>query len=297
MEIAAKYRLKSSFYSLSLFIGVLFFSINVQANVIFEGYFRIMQQNQYIGFFIQRYEYDAKKKQFTSTSFLRTSPSAGDIQESIQATADQSLKPLRHRYTLVRGTQTKSIDASYINGVMDAIVTVNNRPQKLQSKIGPHTFQSTFLTYMLLQSKEGVSKGNKFRFQAIAEEEAKVYPGEVYVESEITYKGQKAFRILNTFKGSKFVNVMNIKGEPLFVRAPASGMTLELVNDPIDATSNQPYNPKNIELLFGGMPSGKINELHKNPNASTMIQQQQMMDQQKVKMNNSGKANPSGKSN
>ena len=146
---------------------------------------------------------------------------------------------------------------------MTAIVTTNKKPQQLQVRLPQGAFLSTFLTYMILQSPQGLSKGLKFSFQAMAEEDARVYQGQAFIESEVVHKNQRAFRILNTFKNSKFVNIMNIKGEPLFTRSPLQGITAELVKEPIDATSNQPYNPKNINTIFNGTPKGKINDLAK----------------------------------
>ena len=66
------------------FVLVLLWVPTTQAKILFEGFFKIEAQGQHIGYYIQRYELDPKKKQFISTYFLRTNPQGGSISESLK---------------------------------------------------------------------------------------------------------------------------------------------------------------------------------------------------------------------
>ena len=65
----------------------------------------------------------------------------------------------------------------------------------------------------MLQQKDAAKVGNKYAYQAIAEEDANLYKGEAFVKSEETMKGLKTFKILNTYKGVQYISFMTAQGE------------------------------------------------------------------------------------
>ena len=103
----------------------------------------------------------------------------------------------------------------------------------------------------------------KYEFKAIAEEDGKVYPGEVFIKSEEVKMGVNTFKTLYTFKKTQFVNFINDVGESIISISPALGIEARLVADPKIATANMTVNNKSLSLLFGNMPKGLENKVYK----------------------------------
>ena len=239
-----------------------------KTKILFEGYYKVLLQAQHVGYYIQRYEIDAKKKQFISTHFLRTNKKGGDIRESLKAVATDTLKPISYQYTSLQGKKATTIDGQAGQGKLILKITENGRLRVTERKIKPDVFFSTFLIYLVLQGKKGVQPGVKYDFKAIAEEDGKVYPGNIFIEKEEKYKGDTTFKSLYTFKKSQFVNFINAKGESLKSFNPALALGAELTQSPQEATQGHIVNQNNLKLLFGNLPTGSINELAKKNTAS-----------------------------
>lgn len=237
--------------------------------ILFEGYYKVLLQAQHVGYYIQRYEIDSKKKQFISTHFLRTNKKGGDIRESLQATATQSLNPIAYQYTSLQGKKATTIDGKVTKGKMVLKITENGRLRVTERKVQPGVFFSTFLIYLVLQGKQGVQPGVKYDFKAIAEEDGKTYPGNIFIEKEEKYNNAITYKSLYTFKKSQFINYINSKGESLKSFNPALALSAELVGNPTLATQSHIVNENNLKLLFGNLPTGSVNELAKKPTTPT----------------------------
>ncbi len=246
--------------SISLF-GIILLGLSLatqsHAEIMFEGYSIIRTGTTPIGYTIQRYEFDAKKKQFTSTSYLKTNEAGGNITESVKAVANDKFQPISYQYTTKIGDQLKMIDAKFKKDEMSGTISDGKNKQALKVKVKKGTFLSTFLGYLMLQSGYKVDK--KFSYSAIAEEDGGAYSGEAYIKSEEDYKGQKVFRILNNFKGTQFVSFVTAKGEVLGTQSPLQNLSTELVANPAEATKGFVVPSDTLKILFGTVPTGKIN--------------------------------------
>lgn len=242
-------------------IVVLFFSFQAKSEVLFEGYYKLMADKVHAGFVIQRYQFDPKLKRFTATSIMKTGPLAGNIQESVHATANDKFQPISFQYTSQVDGKIKLIDATFAKGTMTATISDGNRKNVIKKKVGKNVFLSTFLGYLMLQN--GYKVGKKFSYSAIAEEDAEVTNGESLLKSEEKVDDQQAFRILNKFKGSEFISMVTSKGEILGVDVPAQKITTELVAKPEQATVGQTVPQKTLMTLFGKIPEGKENPVAK----------------------------------
>lgn len=248
------------------FVWLLFLQPNNSAAAttpLFEAYYKILSAGKHVGFYVQRYELDPKLKQFKSTYFLRTNTAGGNISESLTATSTDKLNPISYHFTSLQGKQTKTIDANVRKdkkgkSILQVKVTENGKLRVYEKNIEKGTFFSTFLIYLLLQGDKGISPGTKYNFRAIAEEDGKAFPGEVYVDSETQKMGSDVFKVLYTFKRTQFVNFVTHKGESLLSVSPALEITAELVDDPSKATKNIPFNQKSLSLLFGSVPRGHL---------------------------------------
>jgi hypothetical protein len=229
------------------------------AEVLFEGYSKIMANDEPIGYIVNRYDFDSKKKQFTSTYLLKTGKGPNEITESLKATADMELGPISYEYTSLAGKDSKTIDAKFKNGNMSAVMRTNGKVKRIENKIPKGTFLSTFLVYLMLKSKEGLKSETKYEYQAIAEEDAAINKGQALVGKEETFNGFKVFKILNTFKDMKFLSYVNERGEVLGTNAMGQGISTELVANPEAATKGFPLSPSIMKALFGGIPAGTNN--------------------------------------
>ncbi|MNK89664.1 hypothetical protein D3C87_1096800 [compost metagenome] len=252
---------------LALFIITTFTLSAARADILFEGYYKVLSGDNQIGYVISRYEFDSKKKQFLSTYFLKTGKGTSEITESVKATADSELAPISYEYTSLAGKEVKTIDARFKAGNMTASVKQGAKIQKIEKKIPKGTFLSTFLVYLMLKSKEGLRSETKYEYSAIAEEDAAIYTGQALVGKEETFQGLKVFKILNTFKDIKFLSYVNERGEVIGTNAIGQGIETLLVATPEEATANQPYSASILKTLFGEIPAGNANVVSQNAKA------------------------------
>jgi hypothetical protein len=244
---------------LSVLLPLLLIVQHVHADVLFEGYSKILSGDQQIGYVVTRFEFDAKKKQFTSAYFTKTVSNGIDITESLKAYADSELTPISYEYTSVTGKETKTIDAKFKKDMMIATVNNGGKIQKIDKKIPKGTFLSSFLVYLMLKSKEGLKSDTKYEYQAIAEEDGMITKGQALVGKEETFNGHKAFKILNTFKDMKFLSYVNDRGEALGTVALGQNISTELVASAAEATKGFSASPTLMKAIFGVVPEGKDN--------------------------------------
>lgn len=241
-----------------LFALVLTVIITTKAHaaVLQEGWYKIMSGGQHVGFIVLRIEFDEKKKQFTSTSFTQTSPLAGNLKESLVAVAGEKMDPVSYMFTSQIGQLAKVIDANFNKNIMTATVKEGDKSTPVQNKLEKGTFLSQFLVYVVLQSKQGFKVGNNFAYSAIAEEEAQAYNGEAFVQSSEKYQGLDAYKVMVTFKKTKYVNYVTPKGIILMTKSPIDSLSTELVANPDAATKGFDVNRKHLTLLFKNVPGG-----------------------------------------
>jgi hypothetical protein len=233
------------------------------AQVLFEGYSKIISGGVHVGYAIQKYEFNNKKKQFVATTFLKTNELAGNLTESLQAFAAEDMTPVSYKYTTLVGTEVKTIDASFKNGKILATINHGGKTEKVNREIPKGTFLSSFLAYMMLKSPSGIKMDTKFEYQAIAEEDASVEKGIAAVSATEEFKGLKAFKILNEFKKAKFISTVSEKGEVFATRSPAQSISTELVSNPSEATANFGMPSAVLKQLFGDVPTGQENQIAK----------------------------------
>ena len=246
-------------YFAAILLFLQFSAATARAEVLFEGYSKITAGEAPIGYVVSRYEFDSKKKQFISTYFIKTGKGPSETTESLKAVADSELAPISYEYTSMAGKETKIIDAKFKAGTMTAMINNGKTTQKIDKKIPKGTFLSTFLVYLMLKSKEGLRSETKYEYQAIAEEDASITKGQALVGKEEIFNGYKAFKILNTFKDSKFLSYVNDHGEILGTNAMGQGIQTELVATAAEATTGQSYSATLLKTLFGSVPAGTQN--------------------------------------
>lgn len=254
--------IKISKVHLGLIILTLFiYTGPLKAQVLFEGYSKITLSGQFLGFVIQKYEFDVQKKNFIATSLIKYNEAGGGITESLKAYANEALEPISYSYNLLGPTGAKTIDASFAKGTLTVKTTEKGKTTKKDIKLPKGSFFSSFLAYVILKNPQGLKTSSKYEYQAVAEEDGELYKGTATVQSEETYKGLRVFKILNDYKGAQFVSLTTDKGEMISTTAPQKSLSLELVAEPSQAMGGLSVGADNLKLLFGNIPEGKINAL------------------------------------
>ena len=224
--------------------------------ILFEGYAQILIDSKPMGYVIQRYEHDRKKKELISKYYIQTSPTLGGIRESLVARSTEKFQPLSYQYTESRSSHVRTIEARFEKNVMNGHTSEDGETKKFQKKIPKGTFLSTFLGYFMLNN--GYREGIKFTFSAIAEENGEVFNGEAYVKEATRVGGLKAFKILNKFKGAEFISLVSPRGDILSTHSPVQKISTQITSFEV-ATKGYHLDKKNLEAIFGEIPVGTKN--------------------------------------
>lgn len=249
--------------SLSFVFALCAFS-TAQAATLFEGWSKVLISGQHVGYIVQRYEFDEKKKEYRAVHFMKiASAEAGGLTDSLVARADSSFKPISYQYTGLKDGKPVLIDSNFKGDKMTAAVTEGKEKKTITNTVPKGAFLSAFLGYVMLQGKEGLKKGIKYEYQGVLEESASIVKGEAFIADEETVSGIPAFRILNTVNGARFISLATHKAEVLGTVSPTQGVQTVLVASMEEAVAGHGVNSAALTQLFGSMPKGKENELAK----------------------------------
>ena len=271
-----QYFIKPALVLLAATLTLLSFSQKVEAEVLFEGYYKVTLSGVHAGYVIQRYEFDAKKKEFTGMSYayVRFTPDGKQfLTESLVAKADDAFHPLSYQFS---GLTTESDPAT--GQIKNKISSIDGKFKKVGDKTeGALTglkdgknfrntikfergvFLSNFLIYLMLNKgfKAGVGGG----FKALAEESGEVSSGKYKIEKEEKHKGIDAFKIKWDFKNMESISFISATGQALATESPAQGVAQELVATRAAAVGALPFAEKSVKALFGAIPEGQKNSI------------------------------------
>lgn len=237
-------------------LSFLFNTVFARAEILQEGWYKVLVGGQHAGYFVQRYEFDPKLKKFGSTYFLKTNALGGDFTESLQAVAADNLAPLAYKFTNKTGEVVKLIDAEFSKDVMTLKITKDGKTQTSQKALKKGVFLSTFLIFLILQNKAGGLIVDKtYDYMAIAEEDGAIYPGNAHIKALEELAGQSVFRVLNTFKDTKFISFVDVRGTIIATKAPLDSLETKKVNTQAEAVGTIPVSQKSMDELFGKVPA------------------------------------------
>lgn len=253
----------TSVYSKFLLAILIFSATTVKAEVIFEGYYKVMQFKKHIGFFVLRNELDPKTKQFKTTSYTRLAKNGFDMTETLHTVSDAGLIPISYNYLGAEGKKTKTIDATFKKNKMTALVMEDGKKFTVTKTLKPGTFLSSILYYLMLNSKDGLKTDSKYDFEAVAEEIADVKSGSAKIDKKMVTQGSlQLLKVKNSFAGSEYDNLITERGEAISAITPATGIETELVKSNEEATEGIKVSSGVLEKLFGSVPTGTTNVYH-----------------------------------
>ncbi len=246
----------------TILIAILLSTLNLKAEVLFEGFYKVTQFGKHVGFVVQRNEIDTKLKEFKTTSFLKLSKNGFDMTESLSAVSTTDLTPLKYTYIATDGKKTKTIDAAISKSKLKAIITEDGKTKKVDKKINKDAFLSSALYFMMLKSKTGIQTDTNFDFYAIAEETIDDTKGSATVQKKIvTVDKLQLLKVINKFAGSEYENLLTDKGEVYSAFTPGTDIKTELVKTSEEALLDIKLPQGLLEKIFGNTPQGKINPL------------------------------------
>lgn len=235
------------------------------AKPLFEGYYKVTIGENHIGYLIQRFDLNSQNKTFENTYYMHMVIGGVTSIESLQASCDLNFKPIKYKYTSLDDKKAIAIDAVTRGKRMSVKVIENKKARVRDVRLDDQAFFVSFLNYMMLKHPKGLQIGNKYEYAAVAEEDGGLAKGIAWIKERVSEMGMDTYRILNTYKGDKFVNWVNDKGESIKTYVPKIQLTAELVRSQQEATGSIPFNDKTVRLLFGSIPRGQINQLAKMP--------------------------------
>ncbi|MBC7740649.1 MAG: hypothetical protein H7061_00530 [Bdellovibrionaceae bacterium] len=258
--------MSSTLRTLSLVTVFLLFSLNLRAEILFEGYYKASQFKKHIGFLILRHELNAKTKQFKTTSFMRLGKNGFDMTESYQAVSDagKDLAPIKLSYLAVEGKNTtKTIDVTFKNQKMTGTAVENKKTTKISEQLPKDAFLSSALYYLLLKSKEGLKTDSNRDFKAITEEGPALMDGRIMIDKKMVTQGSlQLLKIKTNFAGPEYENLVTTRGEVISAVTPSTSIETHLVSSPNEALEGIKVAAGTLEKIFGDVPAGKINVYH-----------------------------------
>lgn len=247
---------------IAVLVQITFLSFS-QAEVLFEGYYKVSQFKKHVGFFILRNEIDPKTKEFKTVSFMRLGKNGFNMTESLTAISTTDFKPISYSYLATDGGKSKTIDMTFKGETMSGIVMENGEKSKVSKKLPKGTFLSSSLYYMMLNSKEGLKTGTKFEFNAVAEELGDVTKGTSSIEKKMVSRGiLQLLKANNSFAGMEYENYITNQGQNISALTPATGIETELMKNSEEAVQGVKVSAGTLEKVFGNVPKGKTNVLN-----------------------------------
>lgn len=239
--------------SFLLFTGLSSFA-QANSKILQEGWFKVLSGGAHVGYLAQRFEYNDKKKQYSTLYFLKTSALGGNIIESLDARVDEKFNPISFKFSTTNDKETKIIDALVTKG-MDLKIdqVINGKKESLTKKVPKGTFLSSFLVFMIMRNG-GLKVGNNYQYSAIAEEDASIHKGEAFVSATQKVAGIDTFRVLNSFKETRFISSVSPLGEVISTRAPVESIETVQVGNIDHAVGSIPLAEKSLKALFGDLP-------------------------------------------
>ncbi len=245
--------------SLFLFIQISIASKSF-ADVMAEGWYKLLLGQQHIGYIVQRFEFDTKKNQVIMTSFLRTNTLGGDITESLQSFSTTGFEPIAYQYSILKGKEATLIDAKFTNGNATVKVTEKGETKTHKYKVPKGSFLSYYLGYVMTSfqnpkdpNDKGIKVGRSFSYKAIAEEDGQLSDGTADVIGTEKINGHDTFRIRVKYKNIQSISSLTGNAETAQINQPLSGHQVKIATRE-EATRGFPSSDKSLKTLFKTIP-------------------------------------------
>jgi hypothetical protein len=248
-----------------------FFAVQLNAAVIFEGYFKIMASGAHTGYLVSRYEIVEAKSEFHAKHFMKTNKLGGNINESIISVSDLKFRPKKYTYTLVSPEGNKTINFEVVKGKYNLVIENGGKKETMKGKSMPKdVFFSRLVDYALASNPQKINSKSNYKYVAIAEEDGSQINGVAVVKGEALVGKTAVFKIEHTLdRGPKipketFEELISKVGDSIFYQNKSLGITAELVPQSGLATADMGLSSEILKGIFGEVPIGVINPVSKS---------------------------------
>jgi len=262
----------------------------VNAGVISEGWYKVLMSGEHQGYMVERTNYDPSTKLYTVNTFLRTHPKSGNASESTSAVfhgAEKNFAPVSSKYIWLGGDSARTVEAKYNGRIVSAIINQHNNKKPLsftkelqsdgrksedaKEKAQPDLILAAAVRMRIFLGpeslKSGIKVGQRFDFDAIAEEGAKsngdsqgyydtlnVYPYKVQIVDLANEGGFETFRFVTSYLGQESVSYYTLTGDLVRVSVPQKGIEIVRVDSEASAVYGLPKSEKSLKEQFGTVP-------------------------------------------
>ncbi len=245
------------FFLLNL-LSFLIFPSAQAAETIFEGFYRLENQDRHVGFAVQRLESNSGQGRQTLKYFISTEDRDGRPRQ-IKATVTygDDLRPIEYHYLGDdSGTLTR------LHGLFEGDVFREEFKRKdlkgsQAEKMEPNVFFSAMVNAVLLANSP--VKGKVYKYKAVKEQEAAAFGGQVRVVDIKTVKGIKVYRLFDDFENNPLETWLTESGQAVRMNVPDRGVTSTLVEDSKSAIGELKYDKEALIDWFGYIPTGGKN--------------------------------------
>ena len=253
----------------TLVLSFFMFYSMANASVVFEGYYKVSQFNNHIGFIIIRHELEPKTNNYIIQTYLRLAKKNFDMTETLNTVSDSNMKPVKYSYTALDKKRSKTIDGNLTidnktkKEVLSVLAVEDGKKLAVSVPYEKGVFFSSALYPMMLRGEKGLKTSLDFDFSALAEEAAQVHTGTTKIaKNRVTKDTFQLLKAENNFAGSSYEVLLTDKGEIISTSDSKTGIKTELVRNKEEAIQDIKVNNKTIEQIFDSIPEGKTNSLN-----------------------------------
>lgn len=248
-----------------------------QAEVLFEGYYRIENKGQHIGYLIQRHSID-KKGNRSVTAYIRMRDEAGtpdsEVFESYQSVAKAgSGSPVWSRFESTRTGERDLLKTEFDKKGFAQITEIQETGGKSESR-KDISVGAPFLSGMLLLVTDfaKLQENKIYQYDTYVEERGHVSEGHVFYAGKKSVSGITIAHIADNLMGQTVELFATPAGESLGSRSwNGEGVTYWVAKRE-DAIGSFKFPTAELTQTFGDLPEGKKNPWSKSGiNAAAVI--------------------------
>lgn len=242
----------------ALFVGAILIGAPVQAEILFEAYYRVEKKGRHTGYVIQRLSTD-KKGEKTLRTYFRTKGPKQDYFVQVKSSARSgSGQPVEtSHYSNVTGGSNR-IHTRFRNGKGTVQYYSNNsRKAGLSKKVIYPQTPSAFLFYIADLSK--LKTNYRHPVRTLLEDEGQSQLSYLTLLSAKENSGSRVMHLLFDDSAQPIENFVSESGHPLGSRSMATDSVVYWVAKKEDAVGEFTFSTGEITSFFGDLPAGKKN--------------------------------------
>lgn len=251
-------RVASFLFLFSLILGPL----SVQAEIVFEGFYRIERVGRHVGFSVVREEYDAVKKIRSFRYFVHTLDQDSKLRQ-IRGFSEhrENFEPILSDYREDEAGKKSRTQISFTKKSFRIKQDVDGKKTERSGELRAHEVLRT-IAHRVVHSMS-FAKGKAISYQAIRDDDGTHRKGQVQILDVNKVGSRTIFQIVDDYEFSPEESWVTDSGEIVRNRNPKAGVISFLVADLKSAAGDLSFSPSDLVPFFDSPPEGKANLLWK----------------------------------